>query len=320
MADTETITRDPICGMTVDPAAGKPSHEHGGHLYHFCNPRCLDKFVAEPDAHVSATDPVCGMSVDRATARHMAKHAGERFYFCSGACMAKFEAAPETYLGDRPEPEPMPEGTLYTCPMDPEIVQEGPGDCPICGMALEPMTPTADAGPNPELIDFKHRFLIGASLTVPLLVLTMGPFLGLPVREPDRTVAGTDHGPIAGPARTRVDRRAPDAVDRACAGQPGHPVVRLAVPGARCKVVPDHEPPYVQPDRHGRWRSVSVQHRRGAVQHRRGAGAGDIPRRLPRSARQCRGLFRSRRGDRGAGSARPDHARTAPRRRSRWSR
>jgi Cu+-exporting ATPase len=58
MADTETITRDPICGMTVDPAAGKPSHEHGGHLYHFCNPRCLDKFVAEPDAHVSATDPV----------------------------------------------------------------------------------------------------------------------------------------------------------------------------------------------------------------------------------------------------------------------
>jgi Cu+-exporting ATPase len=113
----------------------------------------------------------------------MAKHAGERFYFCSGACMAKFEAAPETYLGDRPEPEPMPEGTLYTCPMDPEIVQEGPGDCPICGMALEPMTPTADAGPNPELIDFRRRFLIGASLTVPLLVLTMGPFLGLPVRE-----------------------------------------------------------------------------------------------------------------------------------------
>jgi Cu+-exporting ATPase len=183
MADTETITRDPICGMTVDPAAGKPSHEHGGHLYHFCNPRCLDKFVAEPDAHVSATDPVCGMSVDRATARHMAKHAGERFYFCSGGCMAKFEAAPETYLGDRPEPEPMPEGTLYTCPMDPEIVQEGPGDCPICGMALEPMVPSADAGPNPELVDFKHRFLIGASLTVPLLVLTMGPLLGLPVRE-----------------------------------------------------------------------------------------------------------------------------------------
>ena len=183
MADTETITRDPVCGMIVDPEAGKPSHEHGGHTYHFCNPRCLDKFAAEPGAYLTATDPVCGMSVDRATARHMAKHAGERFYFCSAGCHGKFEAAPESFPGDRPAPGPMPEGTLYTCPMDPEIVQEGPGDCPVCGMALEPMMPTADAGPNPELVDFRRRLVIGAALTVPLLVLTMGPFLGLPVRE-----------------------------------------------------------------------------------------------------------------------------------------
>jgi len=183
MADTEIITRDPVCGMTVDLEAGKPSHEHGGHIYHFCNPRCLDKFAAEPGAYLTATDPVCAMSVDRASARHIAKHAGERFYFCSAHCQDKFEAAPESFLGGRPAPEPMPEGTLYTCPMDPEIVQEGPGDCPICGMALEPMVPTADAGPNPELIDFRRRFAIGAALTVPLLVLAMGPFLGLPVRE-----------------------------------------------------------------------------------------------------------------------------------------
>ncbi|NIP76905.1 MAG: YHS domain-containing protein, partial [Xanthomonadales bacterium] len=149
MADTETIaiTRDPVCGMTVDPEAGKPRHEHEGHVFHFCNPRCHEKFVAAPDDYVTATDPVCGMSVDRATARHMAKHAGERFYFCSAGCHEKFEAAPEKYLGDRPAPEPMPEGTLYTCPMHPEIVQDGPGDCPICGMALEPMMPSADAGP-----------------------------------------------------------------------------------------------------------------------------------------------------------------------------
>jgi Cu+-exporting ATPase len=183
MAETEVITRDPVCGMTVDPDAGKPSHAHGGHAYHFCNPHCLDKFVAGPGNYMTATDPVCGMSVDRSTARHMAKHASERFYFCSPGCHDKFVAAPETYLGDRPEPEPMPQGTLYTCPMDPEIVQEGPGDCPICGMALEPMVPTADAGPNPELVDFRRRFAIGAALTVPLLVLTMGPLLGLPVRE-----------------------------------------------------------------------------------------------------------------------------------------
>ena len=184
MADTEIITRDPVCGMTVDPEAGKPSHEHGGHIYHFCSPRCRDTFAAEPDAYLTATDPVCGMSVERATARHMAKHAGERFYFCSAGCQGKFEAAPESFLGDRPAPEAMPEGTVYTCPMHPEVETIGPSDCPICGMALEPKgVPTGDEGPNPELVDFKRRFAIGAALAVPLLVLTMGPFLGLPVRE-----------------------------------------------------------------------------------------------------------------------------------------
>jgi Cu+-exporting ATPase len=185
MADTETITRDPVCGMTVDPGAGKPKHEHGGHSYHFCSQGCRDKFVAEPTAYLTATDPVCGMSVDRATARHMSKHEGARFYFCSAGCHGKFEAAPETYLGDRPAPEPMPGGTIYTCPMHPEIEQTGPGDCPICGMALEPKgVPTGDEGPNPELVDFTRRFWVGTAFTVPLLVLTMGPYLGVTaVRE-----------------------------------------------------------------------------------------------------------------------------------------
>jgi P-type Cu+ transporter len=178
------ITRDPVCGMHVDPAAGKPHHDHRGHRYHFCASRCRDKFVAAPDDYIQSTDPVCGMTVNRATARHMAKHTGERFYFCSGGCKDKFEARPEHYLEGRPEPEPMPEGTIYTCPMDPEIEQVGPGDCPICGMALEPKgVPAADAGPNPELVDFKRRFAVGAVLSVPLLVLTMGPMLGLPIRE-----------------------------------------------------------------------------------------------------------------------------------------
>lgn len=180
---SDTITRDPVCGMLVDPAAGKPSVEHDGHTIHFCSPGCKDKFVADPQAYLTAEDPVCGMDVNRATARHMAKHQGERFYFCSAGCHDKFEAAPENYLSGRPAPEPMPEGTLYTCPMDPEIIQEGPGDCPICGMALEPMgVPPRDAGPNPELVDFTRRFKIGGSLTLPLLLLAMGPMIGLPVR------------------------------------------------------------------------------------------------------------------------------------------
>ncbi|HUF55704.1 MAG TPA: heavy metal translocating P-type ATPase [Thermohalobaculum sp.] len=182
--ETNEVTRDPVCGMTVDPDAGKPTAEHRGHTCHFCSPSCRERFVADPDAFMTADDPVCGMKVDRATARHMAKHQGERFYFCSEGCQQKFEAEPETYLAGRPAPEPMPEGTIYTCPMHPEIEQVGPGDCPICGMALEPKgVPTGDAGPNPELVDFTRRFWVGAALTVPLLIVAMGPMVGLPIEQ-----------------------------------------------------------------------------------------------------------------------------------------
>lgn len=181
-ASAETV-RDPVCGMTVDPDAGKPTHEHAGHTYHFCCAGCRDKFAAAPDGYLEAKDPVCGMTVNRGTAAHIAKHAGERFYFCSSRCREKFEAAPEDWLGDRPAPEPMPEGTQYTCPMDPEIVRDEPGDCPICGMALEPMTPSADAGPNPELVDFRRRLWIGAPLAGGVFVLEMGSHIGIPFQD-----------------------------------------------------------------------------------------------------------------------------------------
>jgi Cu+-exporting ATPase len=166
--------------MTVDPHAGKPSVEHAGHTFHFCATHCHDRFVTEPAAYTDATDPVCGMTVFRATAQHMTKHAGERFYFCSSRCQTRFESEPEAWLGDRPEPEPMPAGTLYTCPMDPEIVQEEFGDCPICGMALEPMTPSADAGLNPELLDFRRRLWIGGPLALAVFLLEMGSHIGIP--------------------------------------------------------------------------------------------------------------------------------------------
>ena len=148
--DTQGIVRDPVCGMTVDPGAGKPTAEHEGHLYHFCSEGCRGKFLADPGSWLTTKDPVCGMQVDRASAEHMVKHEGQRFYFCSSACQSKFEGDPLAYLGDRPAPEPMPAGTQYTCPMHPEIIRDAPGDCPKCGMALEPMTPSADSGPNPE--------------------------------------------------------------------------------------------------------------------------------------------------------------------------
>ncbi|RUU99812.1 heavy metal translocating P-type ATPase [Mesorhizobium sp. M6A.T.Cr.TU.017.01.1.1] len=175
----DAVIRDPVCGMTVDPAVGKPTAEHG-HLYHFCSERCRSKFAAEPEKYLTATDPVCGMHVDRATAKHFSRHEGQGFYFCSAGCKVKFEAEPAKYLGDKPEPQAMPKGTQYTCPMHPEIVRDKPGACPICGMALEPMgVPSGDEGPNPELVDFTRRFWVSAVLSVPLLIFAMAPMLGL---------------------------------------------------------------------------------------------------------------------------------------------
>ena len=176
--------RDPVCGMIADPATARHVAQHHGRSIGFCSKGCHDKFVADPDAYLTATDPVCGMIVDRVSARHMAKHQGQRFYFCSSRCEERFEADPGAFLDEYQKPEPMPEATLYTCPMDPEIVRDEPGDCPICGMALEPMgPPTAEQGPNPELVDFTRRAWIGAALAIPLLIVAMGPMVGLPVRE-----------------------------------------------------------------------------------------------------------------------------------------
>ncbi len=182
-ASEKALLRDPVCGMSVDPAAGKPTAEHDHRLFHFCSEGCRERFLQEPEAYLKAEDPVCGMSVDRASAQHMLKHEGERFYFCSSGCQSKFEADPDQYVHGRVEPAPQPEGTLYTCPMHPEIVQDHPGDCPKCGMALEPMTPSADTGPNPEYVDFKRRLMITAPLALAVFVLEMGSHLGLPFED-----------------------------------------------------------------------------------------------------------------------------------------
>ncbi len=124
-------------------------------------------------------DPVCGMTVDPASARYHTEHAGKPYYFCGARCLDRFTAAPERFLAPAP---PVAAGR-WTCPMHPEIVRDRPGSCPICGMALEPMTPTGDEA-NPELADMTRRFWVAAALSVPLLVLAMGgDFLAfLPMR------------------------------------------------------------------------------------------------------------------------------------------
>ena len=118
------------------------------------------------------------MDVDPAVTQHIAVHAEKFHYFCSVGCLSKFNADPELYLtGGAPLPDTVQEGTIWTCPMHPEIQKPGPGSCPICGMALEPLMPTADAGPNAEYHDMLRRFWIGLVLALPVLALEMGGHL-----------------------------------------------------------------------------------------------------------------------------------------------
>ncbi|HTW89342.1 MAG TPA: heavy metal translocating P-type ATPase [Candidatus Binataceae bacterium] len=144
---------------------------------------------AHPDAS-SATavkDPVCGMAVDPAATKHRADYRQATYSFCSAGCRKRFESNPEKYL--HPEPEtaarkPVPPGVIYTCPMHPEIRRDAPGACPICGMALEPLEPQADAGVDPELVDMTRRFWISALLAIPVLLLEMSDIVpSLPVQR-----------------------------------------------------------------------------------------------------------------------------------------
>jgi P-type Cu+ transporter len=120
------------------------------------------------------TDPVCGMKVGADPAREI-RHEGQTYHFCSARCMDKFRVSPQQYIGlAANEPAPAaPEGTIYTCPMHPEIQQPQPGNCPICGMTLEPMLPSLEEEENPELVDFKRRFWWTLPLTVIVTVLAM---------------------------------------------------------------------------------------------------------------------------------------------------
>jgi Cu+-exporting ATPase len=126
----------------------------------------------------SEIDPVCGMTVDPAKSVHDHAYRGRLYYFCSTGCRTKFAKSPEEFLSDR-KPQHALAGTIYTCPMHPQIRQAVPGSCPICGMALEPATASEETGPNRELIDMTRRFRVGAALTIPVVILEMsGHILG----------------------------------------------------------------------------------------------------------------------------------------------
>ncbi len=133
---------------------------------------------AADSAGVRVKDPVCGMSVDPQKTQHRTRSGDQDYFFCNPRCREKFIADPAKYLAPKPAeeapPAPAPPGTIWTCPMHPEIRQDKPGACPICGMALEPAGIAPDAGPNPELVDMTRRFWIGLVLALPVVVLDMG--------------------------------------------------------------------------------------------------------------------------------------------------
>jgi P-type Cu+ transporter len=151
------------------------SHKH--HLHAVKPP-------VSPEEPATQIDPVCGMTVKSST-RHKLVHDGVEHWFCNPKCLAKFEAAPEKYLekedhaehGHGHAAEPAPAGTIYTCPMHPEVRQVGPGSCPKCGMALEPEVPTSEPADDGELRDMTRRFWVAVLLTVPLVALSMGDML-----------------------------------------------------------------------------------------------------------------------------------------------
>ena len=160
-ADRNGAPKAACCGGHENPGHG--SHSHHDHSAH---------------AAVTVRDPVCGMTVDPATSKHRFDYRGETWHFCSAGCRTKFAADPASYLEKDSKPKAaVPEGTIYTCPMHPEIRQVGPGSCPICGMALEPEVASLDAPPNPELADMTRRFWVGLVLALPAVVLEMGGHL-----------------------------------------------------------------------------------------------------------------------------------------------
>jgi Cu+-exporting ATPase len=216
---------DPVCGMTISPDEAAGHLDYGGQTYYFCSGICLDKFRANPDAFLATQsqaspspaevlDPVCGMTISPDDAAGHVEHQGKTYYFCSQSCLDQFRANPETFLAERPvapvtpadmereytcpmDPEVRQQGpgacpkcgmalepvdlapitkTEWTCPMHPEIVRDEPGSCPICGMALEPRTVTLEEK-NPELEDMSRRFRWSAWITAPILAFMVSEFL-----------------------------------------------------------------------------------------------------------------------------------------------
>ncbi|MCB1023055.1 MAG: heavy metal translocating P-type ATPase, partial [Acidobacteria bacterium] len=210
-SDSDTGHIDPICGMTVTPETAAASYqpENGDETIYFCAEGCKRKYVSQLESGNGSSnseespeyphnkkcegslegtkaassgesvDPVCGMSVAPETAAASFDLDGKTYIFCSGSCLTKFRQDPKSFLsGSRNKPQTADHQDVeYTCPMHPEINKQGPGTCPVCGMALEPKMISLDDKPDPELVDMQRRFLVSAVLTIPVFALAMGEMI-----------------------------------------------------------------------------------------------------------------------------------------------
>ncbi len=179
--NSNTDLRDPVCGMKTSDRS--PHHtEYEGKPYYFCSAGCCAKFIKSPLSYLNTThtesseglrDIVCGMKTSELS-KHHTMFEGKPYYFCSAGCCTKFIKSPSTYLHPETQKEiPIVAGSIYTCPMHPEVIQDHQGSCPKCGMALEAMIPDLDEEESPELINFLHRFWYTLPFTLIVFVLAM---------------------------------------------------------------------------------------------------------------------------------------------------
>ena len=170
---TPVLERDPVCGMSVNPAKTKHFHKHAGKKYYFCCAPCVQKFKTHPQKYLNkSTPPSPAVATGKVT-----KTANYVCPMCPEVRATKAGACPSCGMSLEPDIPVVATRNEYTCPMHPQIIRPGPGSCPICGMALEPRTVTAGVEENPELRDMTRRFWVGVVLTAPLLAIAMASML-----------------------------------------------------------------------------------------------------------------------------------------------
>ena len=184
---TAQIVRDPVCGMSVAPQKAAATIEYGGRPYYFCSKGCASKFQQNPNKFLGAaggptTAPQQSLTQIATPANaHSTHDAQNNAAVAAHSCCSQTDPTTSTNLqatdsksSSAAAPAKSGQGVRYTCPMHPQIVQIGPGSCPICGMALEPMDPLAEVEADPEYDSMRRRFFIALALSAPLLFLAMG--------------------------------------------------------------------------------------------------------------------------------------------------